>query len=87
MKTDFKFNYASRNRHKIKRQFWTFEAAWNLAATESKRKWGVENSSLYVATALCNQLKRDGHDVRKLILDAKNYLQNNHIVAPEPVHP
>jgi hypothetical protein len=63
--------YAGRNRKKVRRPFWTFEAAWNLAATESKRKWRVENASLYVSTALCNQLKRDGHNVRQLIKEAK----------------
>jgi hypothetical protein len=86
MKTDHREIYAARNRSKKRCSFWTFDAAWNLAANVAKEKWGVESASLYVSTALCNQLHRDGKDIRKLIIYAKNYLIDKNKLAPMPVH-
>jgi hypothetical protein len=73
---DHKEIYAARNRHKVRRPIWTFDAAWNLAGIKSLEKWGATNASLYVSTALCNQLRRDGINIRKLIMDAKNKYYN-----------
>jgi len=86
MKTDHKVIYAARNRVKGRYSFWTFDAAWSLASTVAKEKWGIKDASLYVSTALCNQLYRDGKDVRKLITDAKNYLIDKKDIVPVPVH-
>jgi hypothetical protein len=83
MKTDHQKIYASRNRHKVRRPIWTFDAAWNLAGTKSLEKWGETNASLYISTALCNQLRRDGVDVRKLISDAKNKCSNKPITCTD----
>jgi hypothetical protein len=58
--------YAARNRCKVRRTVWVFDAAWNLAKTTAKEKWGQENASLYISTALCNQLARDGHNIRSM---------------------
>lgn len=71
MSIDCKQIYAARNRSKVKKNFYTFDAAWNLAGEMALKKWGMRNASLYVSTALCNQLKRDGVDVRQKINEAK----------------